>query len=113
MTENRLAEVRSLLVDATEELCIGIERENFELLLEKLDVRQRLLNEHDALTERLGVSAETDGADSDMIVRLRPLAEKLQQVDRKFVTLFRLKQDEVVERLKQAQNEKLLLAYSN
>lgn len=97
------------LVTTTEAMKAAVEREEFDVLADLLATRETLLARQQDLIEKWRVQAGGD-RDRDM-VRLGTLMETLKQVDKNFSTLSRAKFDATAERLSQAHNEKLLLAY--
>ncbi|NWF71394.1 MAG: hypothetical protein HXY40_20115 [Chloroflexi bacterium] len=96
------------LVELTEAMCALVECENYDALDDMLSAREALLAKQAEMLEewRLRVGGERDAH------RFGPLLDTLKQVDKKFSTLCGAKLAAAAERLSQAQNEKLLIAYS-
>jgi hypothetical protein len=98
------------LVETTEAMHATIERGEFDSLADLLSVREVLLAKQMDLVGEWQL--RTGGERALDVLRFGPLLEALKQVDKKFSTLCRAKFDATAEQLSQAQNEKLLLAYS-
>jgi hypothetical protein len=97
------------LIELTEAMCPLVECENYDALDDMLSAREALLaKQAEVLEERLQVGEERERNAH----RFGPLLETLKQVDKKFSTLCGAKLTAAAERLSQAQNEKLLIAYS-
>ena len=112
MMEKSLSNMLLSLVEATEALCAMVENNDFAVLSERLDARGKLLKEFEKMVVRWKDSQKTADDHSSIVAQHGPLVEKLKQVDLKFVTLVSAKQESLHSSLKQAHNEKLLLAYS-
>ncbi len=109
--EDSLAQTLQTLVQATGELCSGVENNEFESLPQRLALRERLLKEHAEIAQKWKELPKSMEEHQGGISRFGPLLQMLEQVDQKLVTLTLSKKEEAAERLKQAQNQKLLLAY--
>jgi hypothetical protein len=110
MTGSAVEQTLRSLLEATEALHAAVERDEFDSLADLLRVRERFLAKQMDLVEEWRLRSR-DERERD-VVRFGPLMEALKQVDKKFSTLCRVKFDATAEQLSQAQNEKLLLAYS-
>lgn len=103
-----IAKILDVLIDLTDKLCDHVEREEFERVFSMLENREHLLEQEAGLVHERRDALQDD---PELLV-LRPKFDALKQLDEKFVTLFSSKKAEVAQRLKQAQNERMLLAYS-
>jgi hypothetical protein len=112
MMEKSLTNMLLSLVEATEALCVIVEGNDLAGLSECLDARGKLLKEYEENVGQWKDSREDADNHSSIVAQQGPLVQKLMQVDLKFVTLASAKQEKLYTKLKQAQNQKLLLAYS-
>ena len=105
------SELRSLF-KVTNSLYLSVEKEDYSSLSEMLDRRGQILDSQNRLADAWKISFVTEGDRQQQVSRLRPLVEILEQLDKRIVTLFEKKKEELAEKLKQAQNQKRLRAYS-
>ena len=111
-TVELLCSVLRSLIEVTESLCLSVEKEELASLSDMLDRREELLEQQSELIKTWKSTVAAEGDYRHGLFRLRPLVEHLEQLDKKNVTLFTEKKREFAEKLKQAQNQKRLLAYS-
>ena len=111
-SKGNIAEVLHTLIAITDQLCTHVEQEKFDDVLAMLERRERLLERETALVMDKHEAVSQGNANEEQLLELRPRFDMLKQLDEKFVTLFSSKQAEIARRLRQAQNQQLLLAYS-
>lgn len=99
-------------IEVTEALCMSIDSNEFSLLSEALDEREKLLRRQSKLTTEWENLTLPENERQHGILRLQPLVEDLKQLDKKIIMLLEQKKILFAEKMKQAQNEKRLLAYS-
>jgi hypothetical protein len=100
------------LIEVTRQLCSTVQGDDLSSLQELLDRREKLLEQQSVLlTQWKDLRQDADNIRGDL-ARLKPLSELLQTTDHQLRTLVVHKKDEVAEQLRQAQNQKQLLAYS-
>ncbi len=100
------------LIEVTRQLCSTVQGDDLSSLQELLDRREQLLEQQSVLLAQwkdFGKNADIIRGD---LVRLKPLTDLLQNTDHQLRTLVVHKKDEVAEQLRQARNQKQLLAYS-
>lgn len=107
-----IALVLGKLIELTDQLCNFVEHDEIDRLLSTLESREQLLDQETAMVQQWREALSEGKAAESGMHELRPKFEALKQLDEKFVTLFSSKRVEIAQQLKQAQNEKLLLAYS-
>jgi hypothetical protein len=112
MMEQSLTNMMLLLIETTEALCAIVEKDDFAKLSERLDARGDLLKKCEEMATGWKDSRKDADHHYSAVSQHSLLAEELKQVDLKFVTLVSAKQESLHSSLKQAHNEKLLLAYS-
>lgn len=100
------------LNEATNSLCVCLQNNEVHAIDALLDRRGKLLDQQEQLIEKTKESLQNADYNSRDISELKSLLGDLQQQDKTFVILFMLKKEESAEKLKQAQNQKRLLAYS-
>jgi hypothetical protein len=95
------------LVDLTRKVKASLEADELEVASRQLDERGKLL---EAQVQLMAGWKELSN-ENDALAELRPLTDLLKQLDRELTTLFAGKKDQVAEKMRQAQNQKRLLAY--
>jgi hypothetical protein len=100
------------LIEVTQQLYAAVEDENYETLNELFDKRDHLLEQQSFLLVRWKDSSKSADNKGRDLSRLKPLLDLLQQWDRKLSALVIQKRDEVAQYLRQASNQKRLLAYT-
>jgi succinate dehydrogenase flavin-adding protein (antitoxin of CptAB toxin-antitoxin module) len=101
-----LSSVMQSLIELTRTLCTMIESNDLQELSKLLEQRDSLLHQQQTIVQRW------DASKGELKLHIGSSILLLQQLDRDFVTLFTKKKEEAAEQLKQATNQRLLLAYS-
>jgi hypothetical protein len=100
------------LNEVTNSLCVCLQNNEVHAIDALLDQRAKLLDQQELLLEKTKEFLQTADNSSREICDLKSLVGDLHEQDKSFVSLFMLKKEESAEKLKQAQNQKRLLAYS-
>ncbi len=100
------------LIEVTRQLCSTVQGDDLASLGELLDRREKLLEQQSLLLAQWkDLPRNADNTRGDL-VRLKPLTDLLQNADHQLKTLVVQRKDEIAGQLRQAQNQRQLLAYS-
>lgn len=100
------------LIEVTRQLCSTVQENDLSSLGELLDRRERLLEQQSVLLAQWKDFRQNADTPRGELVRLKPLTDLLQNTDHELRTLVAQKKDEIAGQLRQAQNQRQLLAYS-
>lgn len=112
MTVDALFNWMQSLIGLTERLSTQLESDEIAPIETLLEQRELLLFEQKIWLEWWKDSTNSADNNTAMQAHLKSLVEKLVQADNTLVALVAVKKEKMSEQLKQAQNQKLLLAYS-